>query len=88
VHAGIYLGNNWVINSHSQGVSVLPLNGSWLGKEFAWGRRVLPTSAPSFTAPAPLPPTSTTPGTWTTPSTSGGSSLAGPGNGSGIRPGP
>jgi cell wall-associated NlpC family hydrolase len=70
-HTGIYLGNNWVINSDSQGVSVLSLNGSWLGKEFAWGRRVLPTSARSSTAPTPPPPTSTTPGTSTTPSSTG-----------------
>jgi cell wall-associated NlpC family hydrolase len=42
IHAGIYLGDNWVINSSGQGVYVLPLNGSWLGEQFAWGRRVLP----------------------------------------------
>ncbi len=36
IHAGIYLGDNWVINSSGQGVYVLPLNGSWLGDEFAW----------------------------------------------------
>ena len=41
-HAGIYLGEDWVINSSGQGVYVLPLKGSWLGGEFAWGRRVLP----------------------------------------------
>jgi NlpC/P60 family len=41
VHAGIYLGDNWVINSGSQGVGVLPLTGSWLDHAFAWGRRVL-----------------------------------------------
>jgi hypothetical protein len=43
VHAGIYLGDNWVIHSSSQGVYVLPLKGSWLGQSFAWGRRVLPS---------------------------------------------
>jgi len=42
IHAGIYLGDNWVINSSGQGVYVLPLKGSWLGDQFAWGRRVLP----------------------------------------------
>jgi cell wall-associated NlpC family hydrolase len=42
IHTGIYLGDNWVINSSDQGVYVLPLKGSWLGDEFAWGRRVLP----------------------------------------------
>jgi cell wall-associated NlpC family hydrolase len=44
IHAGIYLGDNWVIHSSGQGVYVLPLRGSWLGDQFAWGRRVLPTS--------------------------------------------
>jgi cell wall-associated NlpC family hydrolase len=43
VHAGIYLGDNWVIHSSSQGVYVLPLKDSWLGRSFAWGRRVLPS---------------------------------------------
>jgi cell wall-associated NlpC family hydrolase len=42
IHAGIYLGDNWVIHSSGQGVYVLPLRGSWLGDQFAWGRRVLP----------------------------------------------
>jgi cell wall-associated NlpC family hydrolase len=41
IHEGIYLGDNWVIHSSSQGVYVLPLSGSWLGDEFAWGRRVI-----------------------------------------------
>ncbi|MGZ4298401.1 MAG: C40 family peptidase [Solirubrobacteraceae bacterium] len=41
IHAGIYLGDNWVIHSSGQGVYVLPLRGSWLGDQFAWGRRVL-----------------------------------------------
>ncbi len=40
-HTGIYLGDNWVIHSSSQGVYVLPLRGSWLGDQFAWGRRVI-----------------------------------------------
>jgi cell wall-associated NlpC family hydrolase len=40
IHTGIYMGNNWVINSSGQGVYVLPLRGSWLGASFAWGRRV------------------------------------------------
>ena len=42
IHAGLYLGDNWVIHSSGQGVYVLPLRGSWLGDQFAWGRRVLP----------------------------------------------
>jgi cell wall-associated NlpC family hydrolase len=41
IHEGIYLGDNWVIHSSSQGVYVLPLKGSWLGDQFAWGRRVI-----------------------------------------------
>jgi cell wall-associated NlpC family hydrolase len=41
IHEGIYLGGNWVIHSSDQGVYVLPLLGSWLGKSFAWGRRVI-----------------------------------------------
>jgi cell wall-associated NlpC family hydrolase len=41
IHAGIYLGDNWVIHSSGQGVYVLPLRGSWLGDQLAWGRRVL-----------------------------------------------
>jgi cell wall-associated NlpC family hydrolase len=41
IHTGIYLGDNWVIHSSGQGVYVLPLEGSWLGDSFAWGRRVI-----------------------------------------------
>jgi cell wall-associated NlpC family hydrolase len=41
IHAGIYLGDNWVIHSSGQGVYVLPLRGSWLGEQLVWGRRVL-----------------------------------------------
>jgi cell wall-associated NlpC family hydrolase len=41
IHTGIYMGNNWVINSSGQGVYVLPLKGTWLGDSFAWGRRVV-----------------------------------------------
>jgi cell wall-associated NlpC family hydrolase len=41
IHEGIYLGENWVIHSSGQGVYVLPLKGSWLGDQFAWGRRVI-----------------------------------------------
>jgi cell wall-associated NlpC family hydrolase len=40
-HTGIYLGDNWVIHSSSQGVSVDQLSGGWLGSSFAWGRRVI-----------------------------------------------
>jgi cell wall-associated NlpC family hydrolase len=41
-HTGIYLGDNWVIHSSGQGVSVDQLKGGWLGSSFAWGRRVIP----------------------------------------------
>ncbi len=41
IHTGIYMGDNWVINSSGQGVYVLPLKGSWLGESFAWGRRLV-----------------------------------------------
>jgi cell wall-associated NlpC family hydrolase len=41
IHAGIYMGHNWVINSSGQGVYVLPLKGSWLGDSFAWGRHLI-----------------------------------------------
>jgi cell wall-associated NlpC family hydrolase len=41
-HTGIYLGDNWVIHSSGQGVSVDQLRGGWLGSSFAWGRRVIP----------------------------------------------
>ncbi|MGZ4184171.1 MAG: C40 family peptidase [Solirubrobacteraceae bacterium] len=41
IHEGIYLGDDWVIHSSSQGVYMLPLKGSWLGDQFAWGRRVI-----------------------------------------------
>jgi cell wall-associated NlpC family hydrolase len=41
IHEGIYLGDNWVIHSSGQGVYVLPLRGGWLGRQFAWGRRVI-----------------------------------------------
>ena len=41
IHTGIYLGDNWVIHSSGQGVYVEPLDGSWLGDSFTWGRRVI-----------------------------------------------
>jgi cell wall-associated NlpC family hydrolase len=41
IHTGIYLGEDWVIHSSGQGVYVEPLQGSWLGDSFAWGRRVI-----------------------------------------------
>jgi cell wall-associated NlpC family hydrolase len=41
IHTGIYLGEDWVIHSSGQGVYVEPLQGSWLGDSFTWGRRVI-----------------------------------------------
>ncbi len=41
IHTGIYLGEDWVIHSSVQGVYVEPLEGSWLGDSFAWGRRII-----------------------------------------------
>jgi len=40
-HTGIALSRDWVINSSSQGVYVLPLSSGWLHDSFAWARRVL-----------------------------------------------
>ena len=39
-HAGIYLGNGWMIHSSGQGVAVTPMTG-WYRTQFAWGRRPL-----------------------------------------------
>ena len=39
-HAGIYLGDGWMIHSSGQGVAVVPLTG-WYRDQFAWGRRPL-----------------------------------------------
>ena len=40
-HTAISLGNDWVVQSSSQGVTVVPLQGGWLGRRFAWARHVL-----------------------------------------------
>jgi cell wall-associated NlpC family hydrolase len=39
-HAGIYLGNGWMINSSRSGVALAPVVG-WHEEHFAWGRRPL-----------------------------------------------
>ncbi len=39
-HMGIALGNGWMINSSSQGVALIALEG-WRAESFAWARRVL-----------------------------------------------
>jgi cell wall-associated NlpC family hydrolase len=41
VHEGIALAPDWVIHASAQGVYVLPLAESYLGREFSWGRRIL-----------------------------------------------
>lgn len=39
-HAGIYMGNGWMIHSSRYGVALAPVEG-WNEKRFAWGRRPL-----------------------------------------------
>jgi cell wall-associated NlpC family hydrolase len=39
-HAGIYLGNGWMINSSRWGVALAPVE-DWNEERFAWGRRPL-----------------------------------------------
>ena len=39
-HAGIYLGNGWLIHSSEYGVALAPLDG-WHSQRFAWARRPL-----------------------------------------------
>ena len=39
-HAGIYLGNGWIINASRYGVALAPVMG-WYVERFAWGRRPL-----------------------------------------------
>jgi cell wall-associated NlpC family hydrolase len=39
-HMGIYVGNGWMVHSSSNGVTLTPMQGSYL-KSFAWGRRPL-----------------------------------------------
>jgi cell wall-associated NlpC family hydrolase len=39
-HAGIYLGNGWLVQAGSTGVALVPLSG-WYQTHFAWGRRPL-----------------------------------------------
>jgi cell wall-associated NlpC family hydrolase len=40
-HAGIYLGNGWMIHSSRYGVAVVPVTSGWYRDRFAWGRRPL-----------------------------------------------
>ena len=59
-HAGIYLGNGWMVHSSGSrgGVSVDFIgSGSWWYSRLVWGRRLLPT----YTPPPPPPPPSPSP---------------------------
>ena len=40
-HAGVYLGNGWMIHSSRYGVAVVPVTSGWYRDRFAWGRRPL-----------------------------------------------
>ena len=40
-HAGIYLGNGWMIHSSRYGVALAPVTSGWYRDRFAWGRRPL-----------------------------------------------
>ena len=54
-HAGLYLGNGWMIHSSGSrgGVSIDYIgSGSWWYSRLVWGRRLLPT----YTPPPPPPP--------------------------------
>jgi cell wall-associated NlpC family hydrolase len=43
-HMGIYLGNNWFIQSSGQGVTIVPF-ADWYARSFAWARRPLHEAA-------------------------------------------
>jgi hypothetical protein len=60
-HAGIYLGNGWMVHSSGSrgGVSIDYIgSGSWWYSRLVWGRRLLPTYTPP---PPPPPPPSPSP---------------------------
>jgi cell wall-associated NlpC family hydrolase len=40
-HAGIYLGNGWMIHSSRYGVALAPVTSGWYHDRFTWGRRPL-----------------------------------------------
>jgi cell wall-associated NlpC family hydrolase len=68
-HAGMYLGNGWMIHSSGSrgGVSIDYIgSGSWWSSRLLWGRRLLPTYTPP--APPPPPPPPPTPSPSPTPS--------------------
>ncbi|HJT37709.1 MAG TPA: NlpC/P60 family protein [Actinomycetota bacterium] len=63
-HAGIYLGNGWMIHSSGSrgGVSIDYIgSGSWWYSRLVWGRRLLPTYTPPPPPPPPSPSPSPTP---------------------------
>jgi len=70
-HAGIYLGNGWMVHSSGSrgGVSIDYIgSGSWWYSRFVWGRRLLPTyTPPPPPPPPPAPSPSPTPSTSATP---------------------
>jgi cell wall-associated NlpC family hydrolase len=58
-HAGMYLGNGWMIHSSGSrgGVSIDYIGaGSWWSSHFMWGRRLMPTYVPPPPPPPPPPP--------------------------------
>ncbi len=58
-HAGIYLGNGWMVHSSGSrgGVSIDYIgSGSWWYSRLVWGRRLLPTYTPPPPPPPPPPP--------------------------------
>jgi len=63
-HAGLFLGNGWMIHSSGSrgGVSIDYIwSGSWWYSRFVWGRRLLPTYTPPPPPPPPSPSPSPTP---------------------------
>jgi cell wall-associated NlpC family hydrolase len=40
-HMGVYMGNDWFVQSSDEGVALAPLTSSWYAKRFAWARRPL-----------------------------------------------
>ena len=68
-HAGIYLGNGWMVHSSGSrgGVSIDYIgSGSWWYSRLVWGRRLLPT----YTPPPPPPPPSPSPSPTVSPTVS------------------
>jgi cell wall-associated NlpC family hydrolase len=67
-HAGLYLGNDWMIHSSGSrgGASIDYIgDGSWWHDRFIWGRRLMPTYTPP---PLPDPTPTPTPSPTTSPS--------------------